>query len=382
MEFTYLGRKSINWYMKENSCFACAKPLAQLCQAVGTAMPSLWHKRANTVAQAWHSINEFKTYLVIWKKEYAIGIDLGGTSVKYALIDNNGVFHFQGKLPSNADVSAEAVIGQLVKAVNEVKTFAEAKEYTIAGIGIGTPGIVDCTNRIVLGGAENIQGWENLKLADRMEKETGLPTQLGNDANLMGLGETMYGAGNGATHVVFLTVGTGIGGAVIIDGKLFNGYANRGTELGHVPLIANGEPCACGSIGCLEHYASTAALVRRFSKRIAEAGISYPNEEINGELIVRLYKQGDKIAAESLNEHCDFLGHGIAGFINIFSPQRVVIGGGLSEAGDFYIQKVSEKALRYAIPDCAVNTEIMAASLGNKAGSIGAASLFLNRKPN
>ena len=202
-----------------------------------------------------------------------------------------------------------------------------------------------------------------------MEKETGLPTQLGNDANLMGLGETMYGAGNGATHVVFLTVGTGIGGAVIID-------------LGHVPLIANGEPCACGSIGCLEHYASTAALVRRFSKRIAEAGISYPNEEINGELIVRLYKQGDKIAAESLNEHCDFLGHGIAGFINIFSPQRVVIGGGLSEAGDFYIQKVSEKALRYAIPDCAVNTEIMAASLGNKAGSIGAASLFLNRKPN
>lgn len=182
--------------------------------------------------------------------------------------------------------------------------------------------------------------------------------------------------------MVFLTVGTGIGGAVIIDGKLFNGYANRGTELGHVPLIANGEPCACGSIGCLEHYASTAALVRRFSKRIAEAGISYPNEEINGELIVRLYKQGDKIAAESLNEHCDFLGHGIAGFINIFSPQRVVIGGGLSEAGDFYIQKVSVKALRYAIPDCAVNTEIMAASLGNKAGSIGAASLFLNRKPN
>ena len=313
------------------------------------------------------------------KKEYAIGIDLGGTSVKYALIDNNGVFHFQGKLPSNADVSAEAVIGQLIKAVNEVKNFAEAKGYTIAGIGIGTPGIVDCTNRIVLGGAENIQGWENLKLADRMEKESGLPTQLGNDANLMGLGETMYGAGNGATHVIFLTVGTGIGGAIVIDGKLFNGYANRGTELGHVPLIANGEPCACGSAGCLEHYASTAALVRRFSKRIAEAGISYPNEEINGELIIRLYKQGDKIAVESLEEHCDFLGHGISGFINIFSPQRVVIGGGLSEAGDFYIQKVSEKALRYAIPDCAVNTEIMAASLGNKAGSIGAASLVFTQ---
>ena len=315
-------------------------------------------------------------------KKYAIGIDLGGTSVKYALIDNEGVFHFQGKLPSKADVSAEAVIGQLVTACKEAMASALQLGVAVEGIGIGTPGIVDETNRIVLGGAENIKGWENLNLADRIEAETGLPVQMGNDANLMGLGETMYGAGNGATHVVFLTVGTGIGGAVVIDGKLFNGYANRGTELGHVPLIANGEPCACGSIGCLEHYASTAALVRRFSKRIAEAGISYPNEEINGELIVRLYQQGDKIATESLEEHCDFLGHGIAGFINIFSPQRVVIGGGLSEAGDFYIQKVSEKALRYAIPDCAVNTEIMAASLGNKAGSIGAASLFLNRKPN
>ena len=282
------------------------------------------------------------------EKEYAIGIDLGGTSVKYALIDNEGVFYFQGKLPSKADVSAEAVIGQLVTAINEVKAFAQEKDYKIDGIGIGTPGIVDGTNRIV----------------------------LGNDANLMGLGETMYGAGQGATHVVFLTVGTGIGGAVVIDGKLFNGYANRGTELGHVPLIANGEPCACGSVGCLEHYASTSALVRRFSQRIIDAGISYPNEEINGELIVRLYKQGDPIAKISLEEHCDFLGHGIAGFINIFSPQKIVIGGGLSEAGDFYIQKVSEKARSYAIPDCAVNTQIIAAALGNKAGSIGAASLF------
>lgn len=311
-------------------------------------------------------------------KKYAIGIDLGGTSVKYALIDNEGVFHFQGKLPSKADISAEAVIGQLVTACKETMASAQQLGVTIEGIGIGTPGIVDETNRIVLGGAENIKGWENLNLADRIEAETHLPVQMGNDANLMGLGETMYGAGQGARNVVFLTVGTGIGGAVVIDGKLFNGFANRGTELGHVPLIANGEPCACGSIGCLEHYASTSALVRRFNKRAAEAGRSFSGEEINGELIVRLYKKGDKLATECLDEHCDFLGHGIAGFINIFSPQRIVIGGGLSEAGDFYIQKVSERAHRYVMADCAVNTRIMAASLGNKAGSIGAASLVFS----
>ena len=311
-------------------------------------------------------------------KKYAIGIDLGGTSVKYALIDNEGVFHFQGKLPSKADISAEAVIGQLVTACKETMASAQQLGVTIEGIGIGTPGIVDETNRIVLGGAENIKGWENLNLADRIEAETHLPVQMGNDANLMGLGETMYGAGQGARNVVFLTVGTGIGGAVVIDGKLFNGFANRGTELGHVPLIANGEPCACGSIGCLEHYASTSELVRRFNKRAAEAGRSFSGEEIHGELIVRLYKEGDKLATECLDEHCDFWGHGIAGFINIFSPQRIVIGGGLSEAGDFYIQKVSERAHRYVMADCAVNTRIMAASLGNKAGSIGAASLVFS----
>jgi len=309
------------------------------------------------------------------EKKYAIGLDLGGTSVKYALIDDKGVFHYQGKLPSKAEESAEAVIGQLVTAINEIKLFAEKERYHIKGIGIGTPGIVDSTNRIVLGGAENIKGWENLELADYIKAATSLPTLLGNDANLMGLGETMYGAGMGATHVVFLTVGTGIGGAVVIDGKLFNGFANRGTELGHVPLIANGEPCACGSRGCLEHYASTAALVRRFTQKSEELGISYPEKKIDGELIISLYKEGDPIAIDCLNEHCDYLGHGIAGFINIFSPQRVVIGGGLSEAGEFYIQKVSERAYHYAISDCAVNTEIMAASLGNKAGCIGAASL-------
>ena len=131
----------------------------------------------------------------------------------------------------------------------------------------------------------------------------------------------------------------------------------------------------CGLSGTLRLHFRTGA---PFSKRAAEAGISFPGEEINGELIVRLYKEGDKLATECLDEHCDFLGHGIAGFINIFSPQRIVIGGGLSEAGDFYIRKVSEQAHRYAIADCAVNTQIMAASLGNKAGSIGAASLVFS----
>lgn len=317
---------------------------------------------------------------------YAIGIDLGGTSVKFALIDETGRFHYEGILPSRADVSAEAVIGQLSKAVSEVKEYASEHGIPICGAGLGTPGIVDATGRIVLGGAENIRGWENLPLADRLEEISGLPVVMGNDANMMGLGETVFGAGKGASDVVFITVGTGIGGAVVIGGKLFAGYAGRGTELGHVPLIADGEKCACGSVGCLEHYASASALVRRYRERVlAKTGASAePSDpriadtlsKVDGRYIVGLYKEGDPLAVASLEEHCDFLGHGIAGFINIFSPQRIVIGGGLSQAGDFYIGMVRKAAMRYAMPDCAVNTEIVAAELGNRAGCLGAASRF------
>lgn len=307
---------------------------------------------------------------------YAIGIDLGGTSVKYALVSEAGEVLFGGKLPSQASVSAGAVMEQVAEAARTVKEEAAKRNCILKGIGLGTPGIVDETNRIVLGGAENIAGWENIDLASFLEEQTGLPAIIGNDANLMGLGETKYGAARGCSHVVFLTVGTGIGGAVIIDGKLFNGYANRGTELGHVPLIATGEQCACGATGCLEHYASTAALIRRFSTLAAREGLPVAGEA-NGELIVRLYRQGVPLAEKCMQEHFFYLGRGIAGFINIFSPQRVVIGGGLSEAGPFYLENIKRVVSENTIPDCARNTEIVGALLGNRAGCIGAASLVL-----
>ena len=308
--------------------------------------------------------------------EYAIGIDLGGTSIKYALVDKAGNSFFEGKLPSFASVSAAKVMEQLTKATTLLKDEAAKQDWNVLGIGLGTPGIVDETNRIVLGGAENIIGWENIDVASLMEKQMSLPVVVGNDANLMGLGETKYGAGRGCTHVVFLTVGTGIGGAVIIDGKLFNGYANRGTELGHVPLIANGEHCACGAVGCLEYYASTSALTRRFSILAKEQNLSF-DTEINGELIVRLYHEDFPLAVKCMNEHFYYLGRGIAGFVNIFSPQRIVIGGGVAESGSFYLEKIRAVFKKHVIADCALNTKIVAAELGNKAGLIGAASLIL-----
>lgn len=308
--------------------------------------------------------------------EYAIGIDLGGTSIKYALVNQAGDLLFEGRLPSLAHVSAEKVIEQLTKAATLLKDEAIKQKLTVRGIGLGTPGIVDESNRIVLGGAENIVGWENIDVASLLEEQTSLPVKVGNDAGMMGWGEMKFGSGKGYTHVVFLTVGTGIGGSVFIDGKPFNGYANRGMELGHVPLIANGDRCACGAVGCLEHYASTSALVRRFSAMAQERQQSF-DTEINGELIVRLYQENFPTAVECMNEHFYYLGRGIAGFVNIFSPQRIVIGGGIAEAGTFYIENIRKVVREHVIVDCALNTEIVVASLGNRAGLVGAASLFL-----
>lgn len=146
--------------------------------------------------------------------------------------------------------------------------------------------------------------------------------------------------------------------------------------MGHVPLIANGERCACGAIGCLEHYASTAALTRRFSALAKEQNLSF-DTEINGELIVRLYHENFPLAVECMNEHFYYLGRGIAGFVNIFSPQRIVIGGGVAESGSFYLEKIRAVVKKHVIADCALNTKIVVAELGNKAGLIGAASLIL-----
>ncbi len=309
---------------------------------------------------------------------HAIGIDLGGTAIKFAVISEEGNFIFTGELPSLAKESAETVLSQLKKAISLCQDACKEANITAEGVGLGTPGIIDASNRIVLGGAENIKGWENLDIATPLEQACGLPVYVSNDANLMGLGEGAFGAGKGAGNIVFFTVGTGIGGAVMIDGKLFNGFANRGTELGHTPLFSDGKPCECGSSGCLEAYASVTALVDDFAKAAQAAGRTY--DEINGKLIVKLYHEQDPIALKCMNDHFFYLGRGLAGFINIFSPELIIVGGGISEAGAFYIENVKAQAMKHAMADCAKNTDIRVATLGNKAGSMGAAQWVFSQK--
>lgn len=305
---------------------------------------------------------------------YAIGIDLGGTSVKYALVASSGEVPFSGQLPTFAQEGAEEVLRQLFRGIDACREYASCESLAIEGVGIGTPGVVSADGRTVLGGAENIAGWEQVPLADRIERTTGLRTLASNDANMMALGESLFGAGRGSTDVVFVTVGTGIGCGVLIDGRLWRGYRNRGMEMGHITVKCDGERCACGGVGCLEHYASTSALVRRFRELTAPDGGA---AEVDGKDIVLFYRDGLAAAVEAMEEHWTYLAHGIASMINLFAPQKVVVGGGISESGDFYFERLREKVRSQMMEVCGGETQIVPAELGNRAGCLGAAGLIL-----
>lgn len=302
--------------------------------------------------------------------KYAVGVDLGGTFVKVALISELGDIHFKNMLPIGGDATKNIILDTIEKIIQITIDQAVNHSLNVIGIGIGTPGII--YEGVLYGGADNLNGWENIDLATYYSKIFNLPVKVDNDANLMGLGEFHYGAAKGCTDVVFLTVGTGIGGAIIANGALYGGFKNRGTELGHIVVEHNGPPCNCGGQGCLEQYASTTALIQRYA---ALSGMNI--KDLNGYYIVEKYHENEEHAGKCLQEQTNYLGHGIASFINVFAPQKVVIGGGISDAGQFYIDMVGAAATKYMMSDCGGHTEIVGAKLGNTAGSLGAAALIL-----
>lgn len=303
------------------------------------------------------------------KKRYAVGIDLGGTFIKFALVSDSGEVIFTSKLAIGSSSTRDDILETIRKAIDMSMEVASHKSLPVSGIGIGSPGV--CCDGVVVGGADNLNGWVDVHLSEMFSSKFNLPVLIDNDANVMGLGEAVFGAARNCTDVIFLTVGTGIGGAIVADGKLYGGYKNRGTEMGHVTIDHKGIACNCGGRGCLEAYASTGALLRQYAEATGKI-----ESELDGFYLVQQYKEGEEAAVKCMEEHTDYLGHGIAGFINTFAPQKVVIGGGISEAGQFYIDMIKKSAMGYAMPDCAANTDVVAATLGNMAGCLGAASLI------
>ena len=308
---------------------------------------------------------------------FAIGIDVGGTYIKYGLADHMGSILYESTKPTY--LLGKQVYDNISNIIVELKTYTAAKGLTLEGIGIGVPAIIDKGQ--VNGCQANLPELEGMALGSLLEAWAGMLVSVDNDASLMGLAEWKFGAARGATDAIFLTIGTGIGGAMVVNGELYAGYRNRGAELGHIIVQADGYPCGCGGNGCLEAHASVKALIREYTIYLHEQEKIHTaaKAEITGSVIISRYLEGQPAAVRAMNRHFDYLGAGIAGLINIFSPQKLIIGGGISEAGEVYIQQIRQRAMSRAMKETSLNTDIVGAQLGNRAGLLGAAALVFNR---
>lgn len=300
---------------------------------------------------------------------YSIGIDVGGSSLKCGLVSSNGEIVYSFVMPLLDVYTANEVIALINAAIRKCVNHSDHK---ILGIGLGFPGIV--YNNVVIGGVDNLPAFKNVAIGDIITESTGLPVIVNNDANMMAWGEKIFGAGKDISDAVFLTIGSGIGGSLIINNELYGGYKNHGTEVGHVIINYNGEQCTCGSRGCLEVYASVTALIKEYKNLTGKTS--------NGKKIVAAYIKKEPPAIVALDKHFDYLAAGITSYINIFSPQKLILGGGISESGEFYINNIKKRVAKLAMPDTIKHTQILRAQLGNQAGLLGcAASVFTNFKP-
>lgn len=308
----------------------------------------------------------------------AIGIDVGGTNLKFGLVARNGKIIKRKVLPSLAQEGYKRVLSQIVKGIRQLIDAAEG--YRILGLGIGTPGLVDSIHGIVYN-LTNIPGWKNVNLKKIMEMEFGVRVYVDNDVNLMALGEWACGGAKGAENIVCLTLGTGVGGGIIIGGKLFRGKNLSAGEIGHIPINYKGPKCNCGNFGCLERYIGNRYIVemaRRYIRREKDTILSKwidANRPLTPELIARGAKAGDKICIKIWEEVSECLASALSGVVNFLNPERIIIGGGVAGAGNVLFTPLRKKVREKAMGIPGKNVRISKALLGEDAGMIGAAML-------
>ena len=310
----------------------------------------------------------------------AIGIDIGGMSIKGAAVDSNGRVYEKFSMPFIKGEPGEETIRKLAETVKEYIA-ANGLENKIAGIGLGSPGTLDVKNGVV--NYANNLGWENLHVADIFHEILPYPVRLTNDANAASLGEAKFGAGKSYDNIIMLTLGTGVGGGIIINGKLYEGNEGKGAELGHSVIVVDGEQCTCGRKGCLETYASATALIRETKKAMHSNKRSLmwkvcPDIDlVGGKVPFEAAKQGDKTAIDVLDNYIKYLGEGILNFCNIFRPNVVVLSGGIANAGDYLFDRVNQyiKDRNYGYK-MTPEVKVVPAELGYDSGKIGAAALF------
>lgn len=307
---------------------------------------------------------------------YYLGVDLGGTNIAVGLVTEDGKIIASDSTPTLAEREYPEIVADMAKVCKKVVADAGIDMSEVASIGIGSPGSIDSENGIVLY-ANNLK-FNKAPIAQELRKHIDLPVNIENDANAAAYGEYVAN-GNGANDFVFITLGTGVGGGIIIDKKLYKGFNGIGGELGHITLVHGGKMCSCGNPGCWEAYASVTALISQTKEAIAKnpdslmAKIAEENGEVNGRTAFNAAKAGDAAGQAVVDQYRDYIASGLVSIINIFQPERIVIGGGISREGEYLMAPIRDYCDKYAYNKLLKKTEIQVATLYNDAGIIGAA---------
>lgn len=310
---------------------------------------------------------------------YCFGVDVGGTTVKLGLFDAEGNVLDKWEIPTRKENKGNQILPDVAKSVlDKIEEKKIAKEE-VSGVGIGVPGPVN--DKGVVLKAVNL-GWDIIDVTVELGGLTGLPVQAGNDANVAALGEMWRGGGQGYENMVLATLGTGVGGGVILGGKILTGSTGAAGEIGHIHIVDD-EPdsCGCGNHGCLEQYASATGIVRLAKRRLAadNADSMLRTGEISAKTVFDAVKAGDKVACEIAEQFGDYLGKGLAVIAAVVNPEAFVIGGGVSKAGEILCDYIAKYYDKYAFHGCK-GVAFKLATLGNDAGIYGAAKLVYDAK--
>lgn len=311
-------------------------------------------------------------------EKYALGVDLGGTSVKIGLVDNKGKILQKGAVPTKAEEGPERVIKQIKKGINEILDKSDRK---IEGIGIGSPGAVN-TKKGTIEYPPNLPGWKSVALGKILKKEYGTEVYLENDANAAAIGEMIFGAGKSYDNFIMVTLGTGVGGGIIINRKIYRGETGGAGELGHLSIDYKGHKCKCGSYGCIETYAGNGYLVGHTVDKLEvnqdSLVVKLIEEDISKltpKIIDEAAEKGDKFALEVVRELGENLGFAFASVVNLFDISKIIVGGGVAGFGKKLFVEIERSIKSRVLKPFAPRVKVLPARLKNNAGIKGASAL-------
>ena len=303
-------------------------------------------------------------------------IDLGGTKLRSIVADGGGRILGKDLRPSQSQDGLDVVLERMVESLDASVAAAEVEAARLRGLGIASAGAVDAVRGIVPG-APQLPGWDDVPLARILAERTGLPTRLENDATAAALGEHRFGGGRGSRYMLYITMSTGVGGGIIIDGEMYGGKSGAAGELGHVVLDMNGPPCGCGARGCLESLASGTAIAEKGEQLLDNgkspilARLRAENGPVTAEMMHRAAELGDNASREVFREAGHYFGVALASYVNIFDPEVIVVGGGVAKAGDLFLDQARVTMEDRAMAQPLKGVRLIRSELGDFGGTLG-----------